>query len=79
MNTVEKPRRTTVYLNAELHRALRLKSAETQRSVSDLINESLALSLAEDEVDLRIVRERSDDPVISYEEMLGRLKADGKL
>ena len=31
-------RRTTVYLDSDLHRALRLKAIETDSSISDLVN-----------------------------------------
>jgi hypothetical protein len=76
---VENKKRTTVYLNPHHHRALRLKSAETDRSISDLIDESLHLYLAEDEADLQAFHDRAAEPVISYEALLQALKADGKL
>ena len=50
MTTLTK--RATVYLDPALHRALRLKSVETSRSVSDLLNEALRCELAEDAQDL---------------------------
>ena len=77
MNTPTK--RTTVYLDFDLHRALRLKAAETDRSVSELINESILRYLAEDEADLQAFREREHEQVISYEGLLQELKAHGKL
>ncbi len=43
---------TTVYFDSHIHRALRLKAVETDRSVSDLVNEAVKLSLAEDAEDL---------------------------
>jgi len=51
---------------------LRLKAAETSRSVSKLVNETLA----EDAEDLAAFDERSDKPLISYDEMVKRLKKD---
>jgi hypothetical protein len=45
-------KRATVYFDPDLHRALRLKAAETERSLSDLVNEAVKLSLAEDAEDL---------------------------
>lgn len=72
-------KRTTIYLDPDLHRALRIKALETERSVSDLINESVRQSLAEDEEDLQAFEQRSAEPVLSYETVLRDLKKHGKL
>ena len=72
-------KRTTIYLDPELHRALRLKSAESNRTISELINELVKMELSADESDLRAFREREDEPTISYEALLQDLKAHGKL
>ena len=72
-------KRTTVYFERELHQALRLKAAVTDRSISDLVNEMVRERLAEDADDLSAIRERADEPVISYEELLEDLRAHGKL
>jgi plasmid stability protein len=70
-------KRATVYFDPDIHRALRLKSAETTRSISDLVNDALRGSLAEDADDLEAFASRAGDPLVSYEEMVKRLKADG--
>ena len=72
-------KRSTIYLEPDLHRAVRLKSANTNRSISDIVNESLRLALAEDEADLRAFEVHADDPLMTYEELLTKLKADGKI
>jgi post-segregation antitoxin (ccd killing protein) len=72
-------KRSTVYLDSTLHKALRLKSLETSRSMSDLINEAIRESMAEDAEDLAAFDERADEPLISYEEMVKRLKKDGRI
>lgn len=77
MTTLTK--RTTIYLEPELHQALRLKSAETNRSISELINEALLEQLREDAEDLAAFRERANEPVISYEALLEDLRQHGKL
>jgi len=41
-------KRTTVYLDPDLHKALRLKSVAVSRSLSDLINEAVRESLKKD-------------------------------
>ncbi len=71
--------RATVYFDAELHRALRLKAAHTRRSISDLVNDAVQQSLREDQEDLAAFEERVNEPLISYEELLKDLKKHGKI
>ena len=72
-------KRATIYFDADLHKALRLKSVETSRSVSDLVNEAVREALLEDAEDLAAFEERADEPLIAYDEMVKRLKKDGRL
>ena len=72
-------KRSTIYLDPVLHRALKLKAFETSRSMSDIINEVLKESLAEDAEDLAAFDERADEPLISYEQMVKKLSEDGRL
>ena len=78
MSTTEAVR-STVYLDPDLHQALRLKSAHSRRSMSDLVNEALRQSLREDQEDLTAVRARAREKTLGYEEFLAKLKADGTL
>ena len=72
-------KRSTVYLDPMLHKALRLKALETSRSMSELINEAIRESMAEDAEDLAAFDDRADEPLISYDEMVKRLKKDGRI
>ena len=72
-------KRATVYLDPELHKALRLKAVETSRSVSELVNNAVREALAEDAEDIAAFEERAREPLISYDEMVKRLKKDGRL
>lgn len=72
-------KRSTIYLEPDLHRAVKLKSAHTNRTISDIVNESLRLALREDEEDLAAFETRALEPVMSYEALLSKLKADGKI
>jgi len=72
-------KRATVYIRPEIHQAIRLKSAVTNRSISDIVNDALLATLSEDEEDLRAFDEHANDPLMTYEELLFRLKADGKI
>ncbi|HEY6873084.1 MAG TPA: addiction module protein [Geobacteraceae bacterium] len=60
-------KRATVYLDDDLHRALRLKAAATSRSISDLVNDAVKESLAEDKADLAAYRDRVNEPAVSFE------------
>jgi plasmid stability protein len=72
-------RRATVYLDSELHRALRVKAAETERSISDLVNHAVRHNLAEDAEDLRAYKARAKEPSVDLEKVLKDLKRRGKL
>lgn len=72
-------KRATVYFDPALHRALRLKAAETDRSMSDLINEAVRLSLVEDAEDLLAFEERSGESDLSFETVVKELKRSGKI
>lgn len=72
-------KRSTIYLDPTLHQALRLKALETSRSMSDIINEALKETLSDDADDLAAFDERADETLISYEQMVKRLKKDGRI
>jgi hypothetical protein len=72
-------KRATVYFDASVHRALRLKSAETERTISDLVNDAVRAQLNEDAEDLDAFRRRKNEPTISFERFVRDLKRRGKL
>ena len=72
-------KRATIYLDPTLHKALKLKSIETSRSVSDLVNQAVKEALAEDAEDLAAFEERANEPMLSYDEMVRKLKNDGRI
>ena len=72
-------KRATVYLQPELHRALRIKAAETEHSISELINEAVRYALLEDATDLAAFDERKAEPVIAFEDVVRDLKNNGKI
>jgi len=77
MSTMTK--RSTIYFDPALHRALRVKAAETSRSLSELVNDAVRETLSEDAEDLAVFDERASEPLISYEDMLKRLRTDGRI
>jgi hypothetical protein len=76
---IQSAKRATVYLDAELHKALRLKAVETSKSVSELINNAVREALLEDAEDIAAFEQRIGEPLIAYDEMVKRLKRDGRI
>jgi hypothetical protein len=72
-------KRATIYFDPDLHRALRLKAADTDRSVSELVNEAVKLRLADDAEDLAAFEERAGEPNLDFETVLQDLKRRGKI
>lgn len=72
-------KRSTIYFDSQLHAALRLKAAHSNRTISDLVNDAVRAALAEDQEDLASFEDRVAETTISYEALLKDLKAHGKL
>ncbi len=72
-------KRATIYFDPNLHKALQLKAVETSRSVSELVNKAVREALSEDVEDLLAFEERADEALVSYEQMIKRLKKDGRI
>ncbi len=79
MSIMAQAKRATVYLEPTLHRALRVKAAETDLSVSELVNNAVRAGLAEDAEDLEAFRARAKEPTSSFENLVSDLKRRGKL
>ena len=72
-------KRATIYFDPDLHRALRLKAADTDRSISELVNEAVKLRLADDAEDLAAFEERAGEPNLDFETVLKDLKQRAKI
>jgi len=72
-------KRATIYLDPDLHKALRLKALETSRSMSELVNEAIKEAIAEDAEDFGAFDERAGEPLVSYDQMVKRLREDGRI
>ncbi len=72
-------KRATIYFDPLLHQALRVKAAETELSVSALVNEAVKLSLAEDADDLAAVPDRAGEPDLRFEDVVRDLRQGGKI
>lgn len=72
-------KRTTIYLDPDMHHALRVKAAETEHSMSELVKEAIRFSLAEDAADIAAFEQRKKEPSLAFENVLKKLKKDGKI
>lgn len=72
-------KRATVYFDPTLHRALRVKAAATDQSLSDIVNSAVRVSLAEDAEDLAAFASRAKEPNLVFEDVLKDLRRRGKL
>jgi len=72
-------KRATIYFEPEIHRALRLKAANLDKSISDMVNDAVRLALAEDAEDLAISEERKREPNLDFEQFVRALRRRGKL
>ncbi|MFA6472220.1 MAG: CopG family transcriptional regulator [Candidatus Latescibacterota bacterium] len=75
----ETAKRSTIYFDSDIHQALRIKAVHTRRSMSDLVNDAVRLTLREDREDLAVFDERAEEPTMTYEELLEDLRANGKI
>jgi hypothetical protein len=73
------PKRATVYFEPEIHRALRLKAAATDRSISDMVNDAVKRDLAEDAEDLAAFEERAHERSVDFEVVVRSLRRRGKI
>ena len=72
-------KRATVYFEPEIHRALRLKAAASEKSISDMVNDAVKLTLSEDAEDLEAFEARKREPNLDFEQFVKALKRRGKL
>jgi plasmid stability protein len=73
------PKRSTIYFDPDLHRALRMKAAAMDRSISDVVNDAIRQTLSEDAADLEVFEKRRREPALDFEEVVLRLRRSGKL
>lgn len=79
MKTDAKRKRATVYFEPQVHRALRLKAAELDETISTLVNEAVKANLAEDAEDLEVMAVREPEPEMPFEDFVRDLKRRGEI
>ena len=76
---MDSQKRATIYLDADVHRALRLKAAASDRSISEMVNDAVKATLAEDAEDLAAFSERKDERSVSFDAFVQRLRRRGRI
>ena len=72
-------KRATIYFDADVHQALRLKAAASDRSISDMVNEAVKAALAEDAEDLAAFDQRKSERSVSFESFVRALRQRGRI
>ena len=72
-------KRATVYFDAEVHKALRLRAAANDQSISDMVNEAVRASLAEDAIDLAAFDKRKRERSVSFDSFVQDMKQRGAI
>jgi hypothetical protein len=76
---MDSQKRATVYFESDVHRALRLKAAALDRTISEMVNDAVKASLAEDAEDLAAFSDRKKDKSISFDTFVQSLKRRGRI
>ena len=76
---MDESKRATIYFDADVHRALRLRAAACNRSISDMVNEAVRVSLTEDADDLRDADQRQDEESSGFEEFVAVFRNSGRI
>ena len=76
---MEEHKRATIYFDASVHHALRLKAAATDRSVSEMVNDAVRVALAEDAEDLAAFDRRAAEQSVSFESFVRGLRQRGRI
>ena len=73
------PKRATVYFDPEVHKALRLRAAANDQSISDMVNDAVKASLAEDAIDLASFDKRKRERSVSFDSFVQGMKRRGAI
>jgi len=76
---MEETKRATIYFDAHVHQALRLKAAASNRSISEMVHEAVRIILTEDDDDLRDVESRQAEPSADFEGFVAHLRESGRI
>jgi hypothetical protein len=72
-------KRATIYFDPSIHMALKCQAVTTGQAISYIVDDAIRLELAEVQDDVDTLTQRSGESVVSFESVLAKLKADGKI
>jgi plasmid stability protein len=72
-------KRAAIYFESDVHRAVRLKAAASDRSISDMVNDAVKAVLAEDAEDLAAFAKRKHEKSLSFDTLVQGLKRRGRI
>jgi hypothetical protein len=72
-------KRATIYFDAHVHRAPKLRAAACNRSIADMVNEAVRVTLVEDTDDLKDADQRQAEQSSSFEAFIVSLRERGRL
>jgi plasmid stability protein len=76
---MERHKRATIYFEADVHKALRLRAAINDRSISDVVNDAVKAVLAEDASDAEAFAKRKAEQSMSFESFVRDMKRRGSI
>ena len=71
--------RTTITFNDTVFRALKVRAAETDESISKIVQDAVTLQVLEDLEDIEDAMERLDEPTCSFDELVAEFQKEGLL
>lgn len=71
--------RTTITMNDTIFRTLRIRAAESDETVSKLIEDAVKYQILEDLEDIEDVKARENEPVYSFDDIVAKFKSEGLL
>ena len=71
--------RTTITINDKLFRTLKMRAAETDESVSQLVENAIKYQILEDFEDIEDANNREHESVHSFVDLVKQFKAEGLL
>lgn len=71
--------RTTITINDKLFRALKMRAAETDKSISQFVENAIKYQILEDFEDIEDATKRQDEPSNSFDDLVAQFKAEGLL
>lgn len=71
--------RTTITINDKLFRALKVRAAETDESISHFIEDAIKYQVLEDLEDIEAATKREQEPAYSFDNLVKQFKAEGLL